>query len=141
MRKPEVGAPIRTEVPVLRLGTDQAHDPDAFGQILPQFDAPGPSATASGSTCEPGADHAVEGWIVFRGDAPAASTSRSTAPPVAATATFEAGAPYRDWGAAQTAFSAAVDLSRVAPGRHSLGVTVGSAGGRSHAMTIPLTVL
>ena len=34
MRKPLVGAPIRSEVPVLRYGTQQPFDPDATGRIL-----------------------------------------------------------------------------------------------------------
>ena len=38
LRKPAVGTPIRRNLPVLKLGSQQAFDPDATGRLLPQID-------------------------------------------------------------------------------------------------------
>ena len=140
MRKPEAGAPIRTEVPVLTLGTEQGHDPDAFGLILPQVDAARPYRDSYGLDLRPASRHTVEGWIVFRGDEPSGLDLSVDGAPLAAAVSFDPGAVYRDWDARQTAFSAVADLSGIAPGRHRLDVALRSAGGRSHRMTIPLTI-
>ena len=140
MRKPPVGAPIKTDVPVLRLGTEQPFDADAFGSILPQFDARRPFRDSYGLDLSAAAPHRVEGWIVFRGDAPASLDVAVDGRPVAASAAFDPGSSYRDWGVPQTAFSAEVDLSGIAPGPHRLTATVRSRGGRAHPLSIPLTL-
>ena len=140
MRKPVVGAPIRTEVPVLRLGTEQAHDPDAFGVISPVFDASRPYRDSYGLDLPTGSDHTVQGWIVFRGDAAVALEATVDGAPVAASAEFDAGAPHRDWGAPQVAFSAKLSLGRLGPGTRRLELKLTSRGSRSHRMTIPLSL-
>lgn len=140
MRKPEIGAPIRTEVPVLRLGTEQEHDPDAFGLILPQVDAARPYRDSYGLDLRPAGRHRIEGWIVFRDDGASHLDLSVDGAPIAAEVGFDPGAPYRDWNARQTAFSAVADLSGLAPGRHRLEVALRSAGGRSHRLSIPLTM-
>ncbi|WP_165361477.1 class I SAM-dependent methyltransferase [Lichenibacterium ramalinae] len=140
MRKPAMGAPIRTEIPVLKLGTEQPFDADAFGSILPQFDAGRPFRDSYGLDLPTAGPHRIEGWIVFRGDAPASLTVDVDGQPVAATVAFDPGQPYRDWDVPQTAFSADVDLSAVALGAHRLTATVRNRAGRSHPLSIPLTL-
>lgn len=140
MRKPEVGASIRTDVPVLRLGTEQPFDADAFGSILPQVDARRPFRDSYGLDLRAGGSHAIEGWIVFRGDAPAGLDIAVDGRPVPLTAAFDPGAPYRDWNVPQTSFSAEVDLSDLSPGPHRLVATLRSVQGRSHPLSIPLTI-
>ena len=140
MRKPEIGAPIRRDVPVLRLGTEQPFDAAAFGSILPRFDARRPFRESYGLDLRgEGGPQALEGWIVFRDDAPEGLAVSVDGRPVAAGAvSFDLGPAYRDWGVPQTAFSAELDLSALPPGEHRLTATLRSRGGRSHPLSIPL---
>jgi SAM-dependent methyltransferase len=140
MRKPVVGAPIRTDVPVLKLGAEQPFDADAFGTILPQVDARRHFRDSFGLDLPSAGPHKVEGWIVFRDDAPESLTVDVDGRPVPATASFDPGPSYRDWGVPQTAFSAEVDLSGISPGAHRLTVALRSRKGQAHHLSIPLTL-
>ena len=95
MRKPEVGAPIRTEVPVLRYGSQQPFDPDATGRILAQFDESKPFRKSYGLDLAPLRDVVVEGWVVFRDDMAAALEVLVDGSPLAASASFEPGYMHR----------------------------------------------
>ena len=68
MRKPMPFAPIRRQVPVLRLSTQQPFDPDAVGRIFPQIDPARPYRQSYGLDLSARPDAVVEGWMVFRGD-------------------------------------------------------------------------
>ena len=140
MRKPEVGVPIRTEVPVLRYGSQQPFDPDATGRILAQVHESEPFQKSYGLDLAPLRDVVVEGWVVFRDDVAAALEVLVDGSPLAASAFFEPGQTHRDWNAPQCAFAATVDLSALRPGTHQLQVRLRSRGGRSHLLSIPLLI-
>ena len=140
MRKPEVGVPIRTEVPVLRYGSQQPFDPDATGRILAQVHESEPFQKSYGLDLAPLRNVVVEGWVVFRDDVAAALEVLVDGSPLAASAFFEPGQTHRDWNAPQCAFAATVDLSALRPGTHQLQVRLRSRGGRSHLLSIPLLI-
>ena len=140
MRKPMVGAPIRSEVPVLRYGTQQDFDPDATGRILAQVDARMSYRKSYGLDLAPVRDAVIEGWIVFRDDRPESLEVRVDGGPLAAGGSFEPGRTHRDWNARQWAFAATIDLSALRPGPHHLAVHLRSHGGRSHGLSIPLLI-
>ena len=140
MRKPAVGAPIRTAVPVLRHGTQQSFDPDATGRILSQFDDQKPFRKSYGLDLAPSREVVVEGWIVFRDEDPDSLEVRVDGRPLAASVSFEPGPTHRDWNALQFAFAATIDLSGLKPGTHHLQVHLRSRGGRSHVLSIPLLI-
>ena len=139
MRKPQPGAPIKTDVPVLRNATSQAFDPDAVGRIWARFDDTLGYRDSYGIDASGLTD--IHGWIVFRGDGPVSLDVAIDGKVVAAESAFEAGAPYRDWaGSIQTAFAAGIDLTGIEPGLHKLETRIRSARGREHVMSIPLIV-
>ncbi len=141
MRKPERGAPMRTEVPVIHTGTRQDFDPDAVGRIVPQVDLGLPIIESHGLDLKAGKEAEILGWITFRGDAPAEVDVLIDGRPVTARTEFDPGPPYRDWeDTVRHAWAAAIDLAGVAPGRHELEMRFRSLGGKSHALTIPLTL-
>ncbi len=140
MRKPEVGAPIRTEIPVLRYGSQQSFDPDATGRILAQVDESKPFRKSYGLDLAPLRDVVIEGWIAFRDDAPDSLEVRVDGSPLAAGGSFAPGQTHRDWNTPQCAFAATVDLSALRPGTHQLEVRLRSRKGRSHCLSIPLLI-
>ena len=139
-RKPVVGAPIRRQVPVLKLSTVQPFDPDAVGRIHPQVDLARPYRQSYGLdlAAKPGA--AVEGWAVFRGDVIEGVEVLVDGRPVPATTSVVLGDGYRDWGARVANFSATLDLSGVARGIHKLEARMRSREGRTHGLSIPLLI-
>ncbi len=140
MRKPLVGAPVRTEIPVLRYSTQQPFDPDATGRILAQVDEQKSFRKSYGLDLAPLRDVVIEGWIVFRDDVPESLEVRVDGKPLPASGSFEPGQLHRDWNAPQCAFAAIVDLSTLKPGMHQFQVRLLSRGGRSHVLSIPLLI-
>ena len=139
MRKPELGTPITTDIPVIRHSTAQSFNPDAVGRILARFDLDRGYRDSYGIEAHGVAD--VEGWIVFRDDAPVALDVLVDGSRIEADAEFAGGAAYQAWkGSRQTAFAVSVDLTGVSPGEHRLEIRLRSAGGKAHAMAIPLIV-
>ena len=140
MRKPAVGAPIRRQVPVLKLSTLQAFDPDALGRIHPQIDPAQPYRQSYGLDLSARRDAAVEGWIAFRGDVAEGVDVLVDDRPVPTTASVVPGEDHRDWGSPVASFTATVDLSALARGIHRLQARVRSRDGRVHGLSIPLLI-
>ena len=139
-RKPAVGAPIRRQVPVLKLSTVQPFDPDAVGRIHPQVDPAQSYRQSYGLdlTARPGA--VVEGWIVFRGDVAEDLEVLVDGRPVPATTSVILGDGYRDWESRIANFSATLDLSGLARGIHKLETRLRSREGHTHGLSIPLLI-
>ncbi len=140
MRKPAVGAPIRRQVPVLKLSTLQPFDPDALGRIHPQIDPAQTYRQSYGLDLSARRDAAVEGWIVFRGDVAEDVEVLVDDRPVPTAASVVPGKDHRDWDSPVARFSATVDLSALARGIHKLQARVRSRGGRVHGLSIPLLI-
>ncbi len=140
MRKPEFASAARTEAPVVKYSAAQAFHPDAVGWIHEKHDRSRGFRESYGVEVQGEAD--VGGWIVFRGDDPVSLDLHIDGAPVKAEVEFDRGAPYRDWKETfQTAFAVRFDSSSLAPGEHKLEIVARSAGGKSHALSIPLVVL
>ena len=139
MRKPDPGPPRAGPVTVLKAGTAQRFDADAVGRIYPKPDLARPYRDSYGIDACGRVE--IGGWIVFRQDRPVGMEVLIDATAVAASVEFEPDSPYRDWGASiQTAFAIRIDLGGVDPGEHRLEARIRSAGGKVHALSIPLIV-
>ena len=140
MRKPDRGPPRTGSAAVLKTGTQQRFDIDAVGRIYPRPDLDRPLRDSYGLDGSGAIE--VAGWIVFRGDRPAGMTVLIDGAAVDASVEFEPDSPYRDWGveSIQTAFAIRMDLSATAPGEHRLAAHIRSAGGKTHELSISLTV-
>ena len=140
LRKPAVGAPIRRDMPVLKLSTSQAFDPDAVGHIHAQVDPQKPYRRSYGIDLQGRREALIEGWIVFRGDTPEEIDLLVDGRAVPARAVFGEPRPYRDWASEQVSFAVEVDFGTLPAGIHKLQASIRSRGGRVHALTIPLLV-
>ena len=137
-RKPAVGSPIRQQVPVLKLSTTQAFDPDAVGRIHPQLDLARPYRESYGLDLSARSGVVVEGWIAFRDDVADRGEISIDGRPVPAETSVIPGRAYRDWGSPLANFSARLDLSSLAPGIHRLEARLRGRKGGTHALSIPL---
>jgi SAM-dependent methyltransferase len=141
MRKPERGEPIKTDVPVLQLGTRQAFNKDALGRIMPRLRTDRPFRESYGLDCSSAESGNASGWIVFRGDEARTVDISIDGAVVRSDTAFETSGAYRDWPETMLmSFSAAFDLSGIAPGRHELEARFKSRRGLSHSLSIPLLV-
>ena len=140
MRKPGLGPPIRRQVPVLRLSTDQAFDPDAVGRIHARIDRAKTYRDSYGLDLSARRDAVVEGWIVFRDDVAERVDMAVDGRAIPTEASVVPGTPYRDWGSPLANFTATVDLSALDPGLHKLEARIQSRGRRVHALSIPLLI-
>ena len=140
MRKPSLGAPIRRQVPVLKLSTQQAFDPDAVGRIHPQIDPAQPYRQSYGLDLSAQRDTVVEGWVAFRGDVAEGADALVDGRAVPSTASVTPGCQHRDWGSPVTNFTLKLDLSALARGIHRLEVRLRSRDGRAHGLSIPLLI-
>ena len=141
LRKPTSARPIRRDVKVLRLGTEQAHDADAVGGLQAQFDPNVPFRRSYGLDLEPIRDAVLTGWIVFRNSEACEIEIFVDGRRIAAHASFEIGTQYRDWNCSPNiAFAVEVDLSAIRPGVHKLYARLRSKDGDEHVMKIPLII-
>ena len=139
-RKPAVGAPIRQQVPVLKLSTAQAFDADAVGRIHPQIDLARPYRESYGLDISARAGAVVEGWIAFRGDVAGCVEVAIDGRPVLAETSVVPSRDHRDWGSPVADFSARLDLSSLARGIHKLEARLFGRNGSSHTLSIPLLI-
>ena len=139
-RKPAVGAPIRRQVPVLKLSTVQPFDPDAVGRIYPQVDALQPYRQSYGLDLPARGGAVIEGWMVFRGDVAESVEVLVDGRPVLSEASIVPGVDYRDWDSRIANFSATLDLSALTRGIHRLEARLRSREGLVHGLSIPLLI-
>jgi len=139
MRKPEPGGPPRLGAPVVEVASRQAFNPDGSGKIWPNYDPARPfldsyGVEASGAT-------QVSGWIALRDDQPDRLDVMVDERSLDSATEWEIGAPYRDWsGSRQTVFHTQFDPGSLPRGRHRLSVRIEGKRGRTHAMSIPLSL-
>ena len=139
-RKPAIGAPIRQQVPVLKLSTTQAFNADAVGRISPQIDYSLPFRESYGLDVAARSGVVVEGWVVFRDDVADRVTIWIDGRSASAETLILAGEAYRDWGAPVANFSARLDLSFLSRGIHKLEARLRGREGRTHCLSIPLII-
>ena len=146
MRKPALGAPIKTAVPVFERSAKQAFDPDAVGRISEHHDLARAYLDSYGLELDliqtgPEREAEIAGWIVFRGDVPSTLDLRVDGRLFGSSTRFEAGPEYRDWGhSPRYAFATTADLAGLSAGEHRLETQIHSGSGRTHTISIPLLV-
>ena len=139
-KKPALGAPIRQQVPVLKLSTVQPFDADAVGRIHPQVDLEQRYTESYGLDLSARPGVVVDGWIAFRDDTADRVEVAIDGRHVRAETSVVPGDDYRDWRAPVVSFSARLDLSSLAPGIHKLDARLRGREGRTHTLSIPLLI-
>ena len=139
MRKPKPGGPPRLSAPIVEVASRQAFNPDASGKIWPNCDPARPFLDSYG--VEASGVTQVSGWIALRGDEPDRLDVMVDGQSLDSVTSWEIGVPYRDWPSSrQTVFRTQFDVGGLPRGRHCLSVRIKGKRGRTHDMSIPLSL-